>query len=325
MKMDNKKTILITGATGFIGKQLVQTLDQKHSYFLRLLLRSPTILCNVQHQPIFVPDISEKTDWTGLLAGCEIIIHAAARVHVMEEYLEDPLHAFRQTNVQGTLCLAEQAAQQGVKRFIFISSIKVNGEETQLGHPYGPDDILSAPDEPYALSKYEAEKKLLALSAKTGMEVVIIRPPIVYGPGVKGNFQRMISWFQKDIFLPLPLKSIKNKRSFVSVYNLVDLLITCIDHPQAANQIFLVSDGEDVSTPELLQKIARTINKQARLVSVPCWILKSASKILKKEIIIQRLCSSLQVDINKTCDLLDWRPKVSLDEGLSNMLCTEEK
>ena len=262
---------------------------------------------------VYIQDLSATTDWDDALKNCDVVIHVAARVHVMEENAADPLAEFRQVNVDGTMNLARQAAQAGVKRFIFISSIKVNGEETQLGQPYRPDDTPN-PQEAYVISKAEAEQQLQVLAAKTGMEVVIIRPTIIYGPGVKGNFQRMMAWLEKGY--PLPLSSIKNKRSFVSIYNLVDLIIRCIDHPRAANQIFLVSDAEDVSIAELLRKTANAMNKSVRLIPVPHWLLSYFGKLTNREIVVQRLCGSLQVDISKTCELLDWKPIMTMDEAL---------
>ena len=267
-------------------------------------------------ETISISTISATTDWQQALENCDVIIHTAARVHVMKESAANPLHEFRQVNVEGTLNLARQAAQQGVKRFIFISSIKVNGEETQLGHVYSPEDS-PAPQDAYGISKYEAEQGLMTLAAETDMQIVIIRPTLVYGPGVKGNFQRMIRCLHRGF--PLPVKSVRNKRSFVSIDNLVDLIIRCIEHPRAANQVFLVSDDEDLSIVELLQTISKAMNKPSRLIPVSYWILKNLAKIFGKQAILQRLCGSLQVDITKTCDLLDWKPQVSTDEALRRM------
>jgi nucleoside-diphosphate-sugar epimerase len=231
----------------------------------------------------------------------------------MNDVATDPLAEFRRINVAGTLQLARQAAKAGVKRFVFISSIKVNGESTTLGQPYTAQQA-PAPIDPYGVSKWEAEQQLLALATETGMEVVIIRPVLVYGPGVKANFLSMMKWLYKGV--PLPLGAIHNKRSLVALDNLVDLIVTCIDHPQAANQTFLVSDGEDLSTTELLQRMSQALGKRPRLLPVPAWMLATASTVLGKKSISQRLCGSLQVDITHTRQQLDWTPPVSVDVAL---------
>ncbi len=260
-----------------------------------------------------IPDITGATDWSQVLMSCDVVIHTAARVHIMEENSCNPLDEFRRVNVEGTLNLARHAVKQGVKRFIFISSIGVNGESTSDQRPFKPDD-LPKPDSAYAISKYEAEQGLLALASETGLEVVIIRPPLVYGPGAKGNFQRMMKLISSGI--PLPLGRVNNQRSFVYVGNLVCLIMRCVEHPQAANQVFLVSDGDDLSTTELLHKIGSSLEKPARLLPIPYRILGLSATLLGKKAIFQRLCGSLQVDISKTCELLDWQPIVKPDEAL---------
>jgi UDP-glucose 4-epimerase len=240
-------------------------------------------------------------------------MHCAARVHVMAESVADPLAEFRRVNVQGTLNLARQAAAAGVRRFVFVSSIKVNGEATQLGRPFMADDA-PAPLDAYGVSKMEAEQGLLETARQTGMEVVIIRPPLVYGPGVKANFAAMMRWLRCGV--PLPLGAIHNQRSLVALDNLVDLIVTCLTHPAAANQTFLVSDGEDVSTTELLRRMGQALGRPARLIPVPVSWLKLAATLVGKPDVAQRLCGSLQVDIEKTRRLLVWTPPISLDEGL---------
>jgi len=231
----------------------------------------------------------------------------------MSDTSSDPLTEFRKVNVEGTLSLARQAAAAGVRRFIFISSIKVNGEGTVLGAPYHAD-AQPLPADPYGISKMEAEQGLRALAADTGMEVVIIRPTLVYGPGVKANFLNLMRWLHKGV--PLPFGAIHNLRSLVALDNLVDLIVTCIDHPAAANQTFLVSDGEDLSTTELLRRMGTALGKPARLFPVPSRLIEVGAAMLGKQALAQRLCGSLQVDISKTRELLNWTPPVSVDEAL---------
>ncbi|AEY02316.1 NAD-dependent epimerase/dehydratase [Oceanimonas sp. GK1] len=231
----------------------------------------------------------------------------------MKDEVADPLAEYRKVNVEGTLNLARQAAVAGLKRFIFISSIKVNGEQTLLGKPFTADDA-AAPEDAYGMSKWEAEQGLRQLAAETGMEVVIIRPPLVYGPGVKGNFASMIKLVEKG--LPLPLGAIHNRRSLVALDNLVDLIITCIDHPGAANQVFLAGDGEDVSTTELLRGVANAAGKPCRLLPVPAGLLQLGATALGKKAVAQRLLGSLQVDISKARNLLGWTPPLSVEQGL---------
>ena len=262
---------------------------------------------------LVVGRIDDGTNWRGVLPGCEVVIHLAARVHVMNDTVADPLTAFRVVNVEGTLSLARQAAAAGVKRFVFISTVKVNGEATLPGQRFTADD-MPAPQDAYSVSKMEAEQGLRELSAQTGMEVVFIRPPLVYGPGVKANFAAMMRWLRRGI--PLPLGAIHNRRSLVALDNLVDLIITCLTHPAAANQTFLVSDGEDLSTTQLLRRMGAALGKPARLIPVPVSILKLGAALVGKPELAQRLCGSLQIDMSKTRELLGWTPPFSVDEGL---------
>ena len=241
-------------------------------------------------------------------------MHLAARVHVMNDKSPDPLAEFRRVNVEGTAALARQAAAEGVKRFVFLSSVKVNGEFTEAGQPFIANDV-PAPEDPYGVSKHEAEQLLRQIAAETGMEVVIIRPPLVYGPGVKANFESMMRWLARGA--PLPLAAVtQNRRSLVALDNLVDLIVSCLHHPAAANQTFLVSDGEDISTAELLKRMGAAMGKPARLFYVTPALLKLRASLLNRPGIYQRLCYSLQLDIAKTRQLLGWIPPVSLDEGL---------
>lgn len=252
----------------------------------------------------------------------DYVVHLAARVHVMNDNSTDPIAEFRRINVEGTRALARQAATAGVKRFVFVSSIKVNGEFTEPGKPFTAHDA-SSPKDPYGQSKAEAEDVLRSIASETGMEVVIIRPPLIYGPGVKANFAAMMNWLNRGI--PLPLGRTENARSLLALDNLVDLIITCLDHPSAANQTFLASDGEDVSTTQLLQKMAAALGKKARLVPVPPALMRLGARLARREDIYQRLFGSLQLDIRHTCETLDWTPPLSLDEGLQQTADAMEK
>jgi UDP-glucose 4-epimerase len=303
--------ILVTGANGFVGHALCKALHQS-SHQVRTAIRSAN---KHQESPdqVLVGDIIATTQWEQALQDINVVIHLAARVHVMNDQAVDPLSEFRKVNVDGTLNLARQAAMAGVKRFIFISSIKVNGESTAANHPFSADDI-PAPVDAYGISKREAEDALRLLAEETGLEVVIIRPPLVYGPGVKANFLTMMRWLHKG--LPLPLGSIDNKRSLVALDNLVDLLVACVDHPAAANQTFLVSDDEDLSTSDLLRRMAKVLGKTAWLLPFPGWLLTPIAGLIGKKAVAQRLCYSLQVDITKTRHLLNWTPPINVDEGL---------
>jgi nucleoside-diphosphate-sugar epimerase len=258
--------------------------------------------------------LSSENDWTVALRSVDQVVHLAARVHVMNDNSSDPMAEFRQVNVEGTANLARQAAASGVRRFVYLSSIKVNGEFTQKGHPFSADDA-PAPEDPYGVSKHEAEQALRQIAADTGLEVVIIRPPLVYGPGVKANFESMMLWLARGVPLPLAAVS-ENRRSLVALENLVDLIVTCLSHSAAANQTFLVSDGEDLSTAGLLRRIGAALGQPARLFYVPPSLLKLGAQAVNKPGIYQRLCGSLQLDIAKTRQLLGWAPPVSVDEGL---------
>jgi nucleoside-diphosphate-sugar epimerase len=302
--------VLVTGASGFVGSSVVFRLLLDRKFIPVAAARGATMLhglCAV------VPFDLADTQHLPTLDGVQVVIHAAARVHVMNDTASDVFAEFRKINVEGTLRLARHAAESGVKRFIFISSIKVNGESTALGKPFKADD-RPAPADPYGVSKYEAEEALKQLSRTTGMEVVIIRPPLVYGPGVKANFLSMLNWLNKGI--PLPLGAIGNQRSLVAIDNLVDLIITCIDHPAAANETFLVSDGEDLSTTRLLQRLALALGKRAWLLPLPEGVIKLAALLMGKQAVAQRICGSLQVDISKNRELLGWVPPINMDKAM---------
>ncbi len=313
MSEDSRTSLLLTGSTGFLGAALVDCLIDDARYQLVVAVRRERENIASGLQSILVGDLEASTDWTLALSDVEVVIHTAACVHVIHDSTNDALIEFRRINVEGTLNFARQAAAAGVKRFIFISSIKVNGENTPLNQPYTSEDT-PAPVDPYGVSKCEAEDGLRRLAQKTGMEVVIIRPPLVYGVGVKANFLTMMRWLNKGI--PLPLGAIHNKRSLVALDNLVDLIVTCIDHFAAANQTFLVSDGEDLSTTELLQHMAVALGRPVRLLPVHAGLLKAGAMLLGKSEAAQRLLGSLQVDISKTKEMLSWTPQISVNEAL---------
>ncbi len=308
--------VLVTGASGFVGGAVRRKLASFPDIQAVGCLRSPTQCADEFGALVRVGDLSESTDWSSALTGVEVVVHAAARVHVMRDVAASALAEFRRVNVEGSLHLARQAVTAGVRRFVFISSVKVHGELTQPGRPFRADDAL-APMDAYGVSKMEAEQGLLKLAVQTGMELVIIRPPLVYGPGVKANFRSMVRWLR--LGLPLPLGAINNLRSLVSIHNLVDLTVTCIQHPAAANQAFLVSDGEDLSTPQLLVRMGRALGRPVRLVSVSPALLNAAASLAGHASLSRRLCESLQVDISKAQLLLGWYPPVSVDEELKRV------
>lgn len=296
--------IALTGSTGFLGSSLLDTLANKE---IRCFGRKkpPTI----SDSSFYQGEIKADTDFNVFVQDVEVLIHCAARVHIMNDKSLNPIGKFREVNTYGTLNLARQAADAGVKRFVFISSIKVNGEFTEIDNPFKPDDSF-IPIDPYGLSKYEAEIGLHEIAKETSMEVVIIRPPLVYGPGVKANFSAMMKWINTGV--PLPLGGIKeNKRSLVSLDNLVDFISICLVHPNAANQTFLVSDGDDISTTQLLADMAIALDVPNRLIPIPSKWFTVISNLIGKPAISQRLCGSLQVDISKTKELLNWHPPFS--------------
>ncbi len=305
------KRLIVTGANGFVGRALCT----------EALVRGIEVLGAARHygqlpvgvKSIAVGDIDHKNDWQNVLVGCDVVIHLAARVHVMQEYSENPLAEFRCVNVAGTERLARSAVAAGVKRFIFVSSIGVNGLLTGPNTKFIEADI-PLPHNAYALSKWEAEQVLHQVAKETGLEVVIVRPPLVYGAGVKGNFAQMIKVLK--LGLPLPLATIHNQRSFIYVKNLVDALILCATHPLAADNTYLVSDNEDLSTSELLRKLSIDLGVSPRLFSCPEFILKYAGKLFGKSDQVARLVGSLQIDSSRIRNELGWQPPFTVDEGL---------
>lgn len=317
---NNNQSILITGATGFVGSRLTNFLSTQFPEMeLRLAVRySPDEL------PVsgalstgsieVVGDINPYTNWTDALVGVDVVIHLAARVHVMKDVALDPLEEYRNANTLATIHLAQEAAKAGVKRFIYLSSIKVNGEETITGQSYS-EDSTPAPIDPYGVSKWEAEQGLEKVCEQTGMQFVIIRPPLVYGPGVKANFQKLMGLVTKGI--PLPLGAVHNQRSMLALDNLVSFTTLVISSPQAANQCFLLSDGEDVSTTQLLKLLAKGMNKSSWLIPIPAFILRAIAQVLGASSAADRLLGSLQIDSSKARQLLDWHPPLSVEEGIA--------
>ncbi len=302
--------LLITGANGFVGRALCAGLaGTGHSVLAAVRSEAAIEGC----EPVVIETMNDATDWLSTLSDVDVVVHLAARVHVMNDEATDPLAEFRKVNVNATLNLARQAAKAGVKRFIFISSIKVNGEQTALGKPFMDGDLAN-PQDAYGLSKLEAEQGLSLVAQQTGIEVVIIRPPLVYGAGVKANFASMLCAVKRGI--PLPLGAIHNKRSFVYVGNLVSLIMRCIDHPAAANEIFLISDGNDLSTTDLLKECAIALGVKSRLLPVPQKLIEMGAALVGKRDVAQRLCGNLQVDITKAHELLGWVPPVTVADGL---------
>lgn len=300
--------ILLTGATGFVGRQILERLPKTTHVFGR---------SKPEHECIFVKgELDNKTDFSQALEGIDVVIHCAARAHVMND---TETELYEQINTLATLSLAKQAAALGAKRFIFISTIKVNGESTLEGGAFRFSDKQN-PSDPYGISKANAEIGLQEIAAKTGMAAVIIRPPLVYGAGVKANFAAMMKLAKRN--LPLPLGAIHNKRSLVAVENLVDLVLTCIDHPAAANQTFLVSDDCDVSTTELLRLMTLAAGKKPILLPIPVSWLKAVASLAGKQAVIDRLCGNLQVDISHTKQILGWKPPITLEQGIAKCVAT---
>lgn len=301
-------TILVTGSSGFVGTKLLDRFPCDE--IVGLGRKKPF---NLESHQFIEAEINRDTDYSAALSGVSVVIHLAARVHVMGDLVENPLDAYREINTLGTINLARQAVNAGVKRFIFISSIKVNGESSTSGYPFTYADKCK-PEDFYGQSKSEAEEQLIALAEETGLEVVMIRPTLVYGAGVKANFASLMNLVSKGF--PLPFGSINsNKRSLVSVVNLVDLIVTCIGHPKAKNQVFLVSDDHDVSTSEMACQMALALDKTTWQLPVPVWCYRLAGKLFGKSDVVDRLIGSLQVDITHTKETLNWTPPQSLEEG----------
>lgn len=309
--------VLVTGASGFVGRALVAELLLS-GHQVRACSRVGARAPGSDAENFTISSIDGSTDWYDALQSIDAVVHLAARVHVMSDDSSDPLSEFRRVNTAGTLNLARQAALVGVKRLVFISSIKVNGDWTSTDRPFQPSDPVH-PNEPYGQSKHEAEKGLRLLAKETELEVVIVRPPLVYGLGVKANFSALARLVRRG--LPVPLGAVvTNRRSLVGIENLIDFLRVCLDHPEAANQTFMVSDGEDLSTAALILRMAKAMDRRARLFAVPCSVLRVAANLLGKRQVADRLLGNLQVSIELNNLLLGWAPKISVDDGLRNAL-----
>ena len=308
--------MLVTGANGFVGRELCRYLLGRN-LFVRGVVRTEDASLSTGIELAVVGEIGRDTDWTAALQGVVVAVHLAARVHVMCDASEEPLTVYREVNTEGTLNLARQASQAGVKRFVFVSSIKVNGEGTEL--PYSETDTPN-PIDPYAISKWEAEQGLRQIEQETGLEVVILRPPLVYGPGVKANFLRLMQAIKKG--WPLPLGAIHNRRSLLYLGNFVDAIRVCVEHPAAAGQTFLLDDGLAVSTPELIRAVAHAMGRPARLLAVPVGILELGGALLGKRAAVARLTGSLFVDSSAIRECLNWTPPYTMEEGLAATVAT---
>lgn len=304
--------ILITGGTGFVGKNLSQNLKlKKYKVHISKRTHQSKALDGVKY--FNIDEIDSKTKWKDCLLGIDCIVHCAAKVNFIKTDDINSLNTYQNVNVEGTINLAKQAVFLGLKRFIFLSSVKVNGEKTIGSSSFKNNDILK-PESAYGISKWEAEQALLEISKQTGLEVVIIRAPLIYGEGVKGNFLSLLNLVYKQV--PMPFANINNLRSFIGIDNLISLIICCINHPKAAGKTFLVSDGQDISTPNLIRKLSKLMNKSSRVFPVPQSIIKLLGFLVGKSIAVDRLLASLQVDNSYTREILGWSPVLSLDEGL---------
>lgn len=305
--------LLLTGATGFVGSAFLQHCLSQDIPCIAAV-RSPSKALPAQVPQAVVGELFSQQDWSTALQGVDVVVHLAARAHIMKDSALDPLEVYREANTHATLNLAQQAAKAGVKRFVFISSIGVNGNVNT--HPFSEQDVPH-PHDPYSISKYEAEQGLTAIAAETGMEVVVIRPPLIYGKNAPGNFGSLVRWVHKGV--PLPLGAVHNQRSLVALDNLVSFIDLCCTHPKAANETFLISDGVDVSTTQLLQRVAAAYGLSARLLPIPVSLMTLAARLLGKGAVANRLFGNLQVDSSKARDLLGWQPVVTMQQQLDKM------
>lgn len=309
--------VTVTGSNGFVGSALCRALTSA-GHFVRAASRKiPTTIDRQNVEHIEIGEMNSKTEWSLALAGVDCVIHCAARAHVMSDVAEYPLSAYRSVNVDGSRRLAEQAADSGVQRLVYISSIKVNGEKTISGSPFSTYDS-PAPVDPYSLSKWEAERALWEVASRTGLEIVIVRPPLIYGPGVKGNLARLLRLIR--LGMPLPFATLRNRRSLIGLDNLLDFLIRCVELPAAKDQTFLVCDGEDLSTADLVRHMATAAGCPTKLVPVPLFMLRYGATILNKKAEIERLVESLEIDNRHSCERLKWTPAVNVPEGIRRMI-----
>lgn len=309
--------ILLTGASGFIGSNLTKELDKRNIKYLPVSRRKDYLNKRNFHR---IENIDESTNWTFALKDCSSVIHTAARVHMMNDSSKDPLAKFRKVNVDGTLNLARQSIEEGIKRFIYLSTIKVNGDKTEIGKPFFYNDLNQASD-PYAISKFEAEEKLKTLCQNSNMDLVIIRPPLVYGPGVKGNFNLLMKAISLNI--PLPLKGLDNRRSLISIFNLNDFLIKCLNFEGNLDETFLISDDQDLSTSELINKICFYMKKKDLSFRLPEPMLINLFSFLRKRREILRLTDNLQVDISYSKERISWSPLFTVEDSLKKMFLAD--
>lgn len=312
--------VLLTGASGFVGVPTGRVLVAQGHEVIGTARGQGGMAVGVREARGQV--VGPETDWTALLRGVDVVVHTAARVHVMRDRAADPLLEFRRVNVDGTFTLARQAARAGVKRFVFVSSIKVNGEHTSIDQAFRESDPPQ-PLDSYGVSKHEAEVGLQRLAEQGSMQLVVVRPPLVYGPGVQANFAHLVRAIVRG--WPLPLASIRNLRSMVGVENLADLLASCVVHPRAAGQTFLVSDGDDVSTPMLARRIGQAFGRPARLIPVPMPVLEVGAALVGKRGAAQRLFQSLKVDSSRVRSELGWMPVMSMDQTLREMAAMKDR
>ena len=305
--------ILVTGATGFVGRTLCREIERQ-GHLVRSVVRDATRAPNVAGEIVSVGSIDASTAWSSALRDVDAVVHLAARVHVMKETSADPLAEFRDVNVRGTEALARAAVHQGVRRFVYVSSIKVNGEATH-GSKFTPDD-LPEPQDPYGVSKWEAEQALREIEARSDLKITIVRPPLVYGPHVRGNFLRLLDVIERGI--PLPLASVRNKRSMIYSRNLASLLVACATDERASGRTFLASDDDDLSTPDLIRRIGEVLGKRARLLHCPPAFLQVLGRLVGKREEIARLVGSLEIDSSALRRELGWKPPYSVAHGLSD-------
>ena len=309
------KKILVTGASGFIGQSLCKTLSESGKLVLGAVRSFNSNLLSNNIKYVKVEDINFQTKWENIIKNIDCVIHCAGIAHIKNKSKNNLLNLYYSINIEGTKRLAEQAVKLGVRRLIFLSSIGVNGLSTRK---FFSNSDIPNPTGDYAISKYEAEKVLIEISKNTGLEVVIIRSPLVYGKSNPGNFKRLIKLI--NLGIPLPLNNIKNKRSFIGIDNLVDLLIHCIDHPKASGKTFLASDDRDLSTTELIKFISSSMEKKVHLFSTPIFLLKFIGLVFNKREEVNKLVSSLRINDSFTKETLNWKPTVSVEEGIRRMV-----